>query len=192
MRRSSLLLLAIVPLLAAVAGERYATWDKLFIKPDAPLAAISDEGSLTLLVYHQYPTPLHNLRAEATSEVLTFAAPATLATMPPTEIHSLKLTAKRRGQTTRDVSRITVTLSADELAEPTTWQTDLPLTRAGERLANDPLTMPAGEVQVMVVRSSKGTYLAQIGIALLLLGWWLVRKRDIARHERPVASASRR
>ncbi|MBI5832782.1 MAG: hypothetical protein HZB16_10800 [Armatimonadetes bacterium] len=180
--------------LPALAGEQYATWDKLFLKPQVPMVAIAPEGTVTLLAYHQYPAAMHNLRAAATSEQLTLTVravpmsdktlvgrdPATLAEMPPTEIHSFELHAVRRaGAAAADVAKVTVTFTADELREPLAWDMVVPLNKAGEKQANDPLTMPAGEVQVVVVRSSKAVFAYQVALCLLLLAWWWRRKAMI-------------
>ena len=172
--------LGLLPALAQVAD--YASWDRLFAKVDAPLAALAPTGDLTLLLYHGYPGSLHHLTLAVRSEAVELVgAPPVLALVPPTEIQTVKLHLRRRPAATGDTASLTLTLSAADVSTPHDLTLVVPLTAAGARRVNQALAVPAGQIPLVVTYRGELTYLLQTVSVLALLAWLLWRKRRLAR-----------
>lgn len=168
-------------LCAGLAGAQqveFATWDKLFVKPQVPLRAVADEGEAVLLLYHSYPSSLHHLRLTVTGEAVELRGqPPVLDELVPTVIEPVTLRLRRRGAPAGDTASVTVTFSADELSSGQAMTLVLPLTPAGEAKANAALTVPVGELEVVISPRGRMVCILQVLAVAALLIWWLARQR---------------
>jgi hypothetical protein len=167
---------------ACPAQEVYATWDQLFVKPQVPVRAIADEGDLTLLFFQTYPSSIHGLRVSIEpGQPLEATEPATLSELPPTIMAPVHLRLKRTAPTADDTVMLRLGLTATNLTGPETVEVRVPLTPRGETLVNDALTVPVGEVQVVVTHTGRFAYWGQGAAVVVLLVWLLWRKRRLNR-----------
>jgi hypothetical protein len=167
---------------SARAQESYPAWDRLFLKPELPIAAPLDKGKLTLLVYHSYPNALHRLRIAAKGELLEQdGPPIELAQVLPTEIVSVKIPLRRRGRPTSDTTALKITFTAAELNKPGETTLTMPLTAKGERAVMQQMAMPVGEVALYVTRVARSVYTLQVLGVIVLMVWLFWRKRGVNR-----------
>ncbi len=169
---------------AAPASEqvRYATWDQFFYKAQLPLPAAAPEGRVTLLVYHSYPGPLHDVRLMGRSEGLTvLRQPAPRAQLDPTEIVAFPMVVRRREGATGATASLEVELHARELPAGKTIALTVPLTAQAAQELQQQLTVPVGAMEVRVGGFGNQVYVLYLLPMLALLAWWGWRRRRLAR-----------
>jgi hypothetical protein len=150
------------------------------VKPELPLRAVREQGQVTLLLYHTYPTSLHHLRLRGRSDVLQVTTePPDLAELEPTVIASVTLHLRRRGALFGDTAALPLEFSADEMSCRQTLSLTVPLTPPGEAAANEALSLPVGQVEVVVTKMGRVAYASQVAVALLLLAWLVGRRRKV-------------
>jgi len=165
---------------AGAQEPQYATWDRLFVKPELPLRAVVERGEVTLLLYHTYPSTLHHLRLSGGGAAFEVTAdPPELAELEPTLIVPVKLHLRRRGPMSGDTLTVPVEFAADEMSRRQTLDLTVPLTPQGEATGNEALSVPVGQVDVVVTKMGRVTYALQIGAVLLLLAWLVGRRRKL-------------
>lgn len=161
---------------------RYATWDQFFYKVHAPIAPAAPATEVTLLVYHSYPGPLHDVRIVGHSALLTVTRqPKPLAKLDPTEIVSLLFAVKYTGRTQAGEATLQLELRARELVGAKTVEVTVPLTAQASRQLGDRAALPVGTMEVRVGGFGSQVYVIYLLPSLALLGWWLWRRKRLAR-----------
>lgn len=174
---------SVVPLGTTSAGPPasddtwYATTDKLSYKIDAPVSA---GGEVGVLLYHSYPTALHNVTLTPDSSVAELRQPATLERLKPTTMETVRLALALKGETSADWVMVPVTISADELDQDATIKVPVAVTAQGAAAVNKELSIPIGATTVRVLPFSNliiyfcvAAVVAGIGIVI-----WRTRKAN--------------
>lgn len=178
--RSRVLFTLLVVASLAAADVLYPAWDKLMVKPQAPLKPVASKGELALLLYHSYPDALHRLKIEVVpGEIVAGGDPVELAEALPTELNTVTLALKYQGVPSSDTAEAVLRFSADELAEPHDFRVLVPLTARGASEANQRLTLPVGEVPVIITPHGNLAFVLQMVLLVVLLVWWGYRKRRV-------------
>ena len=173
------LLACLAPVFAQQAG--YGTWDKLFYTPQLPVPAAEPTADVTVLVYHSYPTPLHDFQAVAQSDVLTVTKqPAPLARLDPTEVKSLTFSVRAARKQAATTAVLQVTFRAKELHGTKSVKVTVPLTAAAEKELQQELAVPVGAMEVRIGGWGNQVYLIYLVPMLLLIAWMLWRRRRLA------------
>jgi hypothetical protein len=174
---------SVVPLGAASTGPPadddtwYATTDKISYKIDAPVGA---GGEVTVLLYHSYPTALHNVTLTPDSSVAELRQPATLERLKPTTIEPVRLALALTGEPSSDRVMVPVTISADELDQDATIEIPVAVTAQAAAAISKELSIPVGTTTVRVLPFSNliiyfcvAAVVAGIGIVV-----WRTRKAN--------------
>jgi len=178
------LLLWVAAALPAAGGQaaRYGTWDKFFYKVQAPVKAAAPGSEVTLLVYHSYPEPLHDVRAVARGAGLTvMRQPAPQKDLPPTEIVSLPISVMRTEAARGETVTLQVEFQAAELPGSKAVDVTVPLTAKAEQELYEQMSVPVGAMEVRVGGLGNWSYVVYLALSLALLGWVLWRRRRLAR-----------
>ena len=165
----------------SAATETYTTFEKLSYNVEGPVRAVRDGGEVTVTLYHAYPSALHNVRMNGSSDVLDVSVvPAVVEKLKPTLFQSftVHVSLKRPVETDRVV--VPLTIRADEFAGEPTIEVTVPLTAAAERAVNEALALPVGEVEIRVQPHSNVAYYAYALATVGILVWLVVRKRRAA------------
>ncbi len=162
-------------------AARYGAWDQFFYKVQTPLRAATPSAEVTLLVYHSYSGPLHNVRAIGSSDALEVVRqPSALATLDPTEISRFTFTVQSSRAATADRATLRVALRAQELPKEKSINVVVPLTAKAADDVNDKMRLPVGTMEVRVGGLGNQVYLLYLVPMLALLGWLLWRRKRLA------------
>jgi len=156
---------------------QFAIWDRMFVKPQLPLRVVGEEGEVTLLLYHAYPSSLHNLRLSSPHPAFEMTAdPPVVKEFEPTVFLNVTLHFRRRALVAGDTVVVPIEFSAEEMARSQAFDLTLPLTPQGEREVNEALSIPVGQVEVRVARFGEEVYYFYLVPMGLLLAWLLWRR----------------
>jgi hypothetical protein len=162
-------------------APRYGAWDRFFYKVQTPLETAAPSARVTLLVYHSYSGPLHQVRAVGSSDALVVARqPAPLAALDPTEISRLTFQVQPKSAVKTDRATLRITLEAEELPETKAIAVTVPLTAQAAAEVNDSMRLPVGTMEVRVGGLGNQVYLLYLVPMLGLIGWLLWRRKRLA------------
>lgn len=179
--------LALFSALLAAQPQKYAIWDRFFFNLELPVKAISPRGKVKLLMYHRYPMALHNLKVKVRGSlnwIVAVAEPPVIEELEPTVIKEVVVHFRCRLKAVKsipDTTHITVEFEADELGKSKPMQLLIPLTAAGERQANEQLSIPIGEITVCIGGLERALYYGSILCAIGLVGFLIYRKHRLNR-----------
>lgn len=172
-------LLICVP--CSAQAPTYGAWDQFFYKVRTPLPPAAPSAEVTLLVYHSYPGPLHDVRATATGESLEVTGqPAPLETLDPTEINRLTFAVRSGGAARADQATLRIALRARELPGEKAIAVTVPLTAEAADEVNEAMRVPVGAMEVRVGGLGNQVYLLYLIPMLGLIGWLLWRRKRLA------------
>lgn len=167
--------------LSSSQEERYANWDRFFYNVQLPLKVIMPTGKVKLLVYHTYPTPLHDVRIIVHSNFFVASVePPIFKELEPTLIkdYTINLRLKDKTDAQKDKDSLTVEFRAKEMPKPKSVTLPVPLTQKGEKEVNEELSIPVGRMEIKVGGLGNEVYYFYLlaTIALLILLLWRRRK----------------
>lgn len=181
------IVLALSFALLAAQPQGYAIWDRFFFNVELPVKAVSPEGKVKLLMYHRYPMALHNLKIKVHSKlnwIVAVAEPPAIEELEPTVIREMVVHFRCQPKAVKsipDTTHITIEFEADELGRSKPIQLSIPLTKAGERQANEQLSIPIGEITVHIGGLERALYYASLLCAIGLVGFLIYRKHRLNR-----------
>ncbi len=181
---SSLLLLALAfnTMPSEAQSQQHAVWDRFFFNVELPIKAMLPRGRMKLFVYHRYPIALHNLKVRAQSNlgwIRVVVKPPAIEEVEPTVIKEMTIhfhCQPMAAESIPDTAQITIEFESDELGKSKPVQLPIPLTAAGEREANELLSVPVGEIVVRVGGLERALYYGSLLCAIGLVGFLLYRK----------------
>jgi hypothetical protein len=184
--RAALRALILLTCLLATPGfgaeAKYSAWDQFFYKVQLPVKAAAPASEVTLLVYHSYPAPLHEVGATGKSASLTVTRqPADLKKLDPTEIVSFTFAVRRTGAADRKQVPLTVTLRAKELPGAKPIEVMIPLTAGAEQELWQQQAVPVGTMEVRIGGWGNQMYFLYLLPMLALLAWMLWRRQRLGR-----------
>ncbi len=168
---------------AALAAEaRYSNWDQFFYHVQVPVKAAAPASEVTLLVYHSYPTTLHEVGATAASDTLVVTRPAAvMKELDPTEQRSFTFAVQRKANAEGTQATLEVTLHARELSGAKPIAVTVPLTKEAEQELQQRQSVPVGAMEVRVGGWGNQVYVVYLIPMLLLIAWVVWRWRRLAR-----------
>lgn len=161
---------------------RFATWDRLFIKPELPINAVVKRGCIRLLLYHSYPAPLHNVQFRATSKVLEVRfEPPVLKELKPTLIVGVDMHLKRNValKPDGDIETLKIHITAEEVTGEVRYEVKVPLTKEAEQRVNESMFIPIGAIELRISRFGAVLPYIYWSIIIGLLALWLWRRLHI-------------
>jgi hypothetical protein len=158
---------------AIAAGQtiRYSTFDRMYVKLKQPVEPVSPRATIVLMMYHSYPTSLHNVRIEGQAPGVSVACaePAVSEMLPTTMIDVPVRIARVKESLTSDSIDLTLTLRADEVAKPATLHFNVPMTEEGAARLAQETAMPVGEIEIRVDPRRDYTFAAYSGVVAVLI-----------------------
>ena len=162
--------------------SKYATWDKFNYNFQLPIKAVNPSSELVIFVNHSYPDTLHEVQITGQSDVLTVTRqPAVLPILEPTEIVPISLALQRTDKAQGETATLRLTFHAKELIEAKSIEVTVPLTAAAEQALHQQMAVPVGTMEVQVGGFGNQVYLLYLLPMILVLAWWLWRRRRLAR-----------
>ncbi|MCS7254275.1 MAG: hypothetical protein RMK18_10000 [Armatimonadota bacterium] len=184
-----LLALTFNAILLAAQSQQRAIWDRFFFNVELPLKAVSPLGRVKLLLYHRYPTALSNLKIRVSSEldwIKVTAKPSVIKEVEPTVIEEVTLHFHCQPgveDSVPDTAHIAIEFETHELGRSEPVRLVVPLTAAGEKEANELLSIPIGEIEVRIGGLERALYYGGLICAVGLVVFLIYRKHRLNRVE---------
>ena len=108
--------------LCAVSGAeepRFAGFDRLSVKLQQPILPVDPDGEIVLMMYHNYPSSLTNVRVVGSAPGLTVeCADPAVGEMLPTSFAEVPLRLALTEPASAEMLDLELTITADEVASP--------------------------------------------------------------------------
>ena len=170
-----LLLLSLSGVVHAATDTQYAGLDRLFVKAKDPLPIVPGRDPLILLMYHSYPTPLHNMRITSRTKgvTVTTSDPA-LKQMLPTIIVEVPVMVQAKDHR-GDTLEIDLALKVDEVEKPAILHYTLPTSAKAAKDVETRNAMPVGQIEVKIEPHGNISYSVYVAVAVGLILLLIVR-----------------
>jgi hypothetical protein len=163
---------------ASSPAASYTTFEHIEYNVERAACTGPETGEVTVTLYHRYPSSLHNLRLQGTSNVADVRVePPAVQEFKPTLFQSFTVHVSPTQPPETDRIVIPLNIHADEFSGEASIEVTVPLTEDAEREVNAALCVPVGEVEVRVTPYGNLVYLAYIAACLAIIGWVIVRAR---------------